>query len=56
MKKELYKVFLENSLEYLTLLGFIEGLVSVGIECKKTVPQEIFEVIPYYGKQPKEVS
>ena len=50
------KVFQENSLVDLTLLGFIEGLVSVGIKLMKTVQQEIFQAIPYYGKIPKGVT
>ena len=50
------KVFLEHSLEDLILLGFMEGLVSIGIEITKTVQQEIFQAIPYYGKIPKGVT
>ena len=50
------KVFLENSLEGLILLGFMEGLVSIGIEITKTVQQEIFQAIHYYGKIPKLIS
>jgi hypothetical protein len=50
------KVFQENSLVDLTLLGFIEGLVSVGIKLMKTVQQEIFQAIHYYGKIPKLIS
>lgn len=46
------KAFLENSLEDLRLLWFVEVVVRVGIGLMHGDHQEIFEVIPYQWETP----